>query len=229
MSAHIFSGAPGVGKTYTGTALVLEALDRGLRVAVNWEIAPPADVNVLDLRREGADGGERRPVSVVDVNVAEGPVVIRYDEYSEIIGLADAVVFNDEAQATSGARDWESMTKRTRLWLSMHRHYRLTLIFLTQHYKFIDVYYRRLGVGNVRSMTRLLNLTLLFPRPDADPELGELGSTDVLGVNLIWRPWKDLDHEYLLPGFWRLLKFSKLVPQHYATHQPRDEGKKKTA
>jgi hypothetical protein len=223
MSAYLFSAAPGVGKTYTGTAFALYALERAFRVAVNWDMIPPEGVALVDLRKGlDAEGRQRKPISIREANAIDGPVLFRYDEFADIIGLVECAVYHDEAQATTGARDWEGMSKRIRLWLSMHRHYRCTLFFFSQHYKFVDVYFRRIAVGNVSTLGRFLNLTFEFPRPEADPETGELGKPDFFGTKLIIRPWKDLDLPNPLPGFWDLLRVSRLVPAHYFTHQPRD-------
>lgn len=211
MSAIIFSGNPGVGKTYKATALVLCAIDVGKRVAVNWDLID-LGVPVVDLRN--------REITPED-NLIAGPVVFRYDEYKEVDGLCDADIYNDEAQAQAGARDWESMGKKTRLWLSMHRHFGTNLLFFTQHYKFVDVYFRRLSVGHAWSLHRFFNFTLSIPRPQADPETGELGTVDIFGFLAVMRPWKDLDHPNPIPAFWKLLFRSRQVTKYYRTRSPK--------
>lgn len=233
MAALIFSGPPGVGKTFLATALVLWALLRGRRVAVNWSLRPPEGVKRYclgwkDKHRED-DLCELPHLNVPDANLISGPVVFEYADYEEVLGLIDADVFNDEAQANAGARDWESLGKRVRLWLSMHRHYGLNLLFFTQHYKFVDVYFRRLAQGGVFSLHRLFNLSWAWPRPQADPELGDLKHVDILGALPVVRPWRSLDHPWPLPTFWSLLKVSREVPQHYETRAPRDLSRRPPA
>lgn len=240
MAALIFEGPPGVGKTFSGTAIALVLLKRR-KVAVNWNMTPLEGQRHVCVRwmdnhnKADKDGVIDDPchlehLSIAAVNSIPDAVLIRYQEFNEADGLTDVDVLNDEAQATAGARDWESMSKRTRLWLSMHRHFRTNLLFLTQHYKFVDVYFRRLATGDVFTLWRLFNMTWILPRPLADSETGELGMGDIFGMYLIWRPWKTLDHPWPMPKFWELLKASLLVPSHYQTHQPKEkETKKKSA
>ncbi len=221
MSALIFSGNPGVGKTYQATAMVLCALDKGRRVAVNWEVVPPEGVVVYDLRARCGPSCGHVHTTIDQANEIDVPVVFFYETYEDVMGLIDADVYNDEAQANAGARDWEKLSSRVRLWLSMHRHFRINLLFFTQHYKFVDVYPRRLASGNVLSMHRFLLFTFSVPRPAADAETGELKGLDLWNSLVVMRPWKDLDHPNPLPKMWTLLMRSRSVPDHYRTHSPK--------
>lgn len=219
-----FNGPPGVGKTYHATAYALHCLDVGERVAVSWRLLPPDGVRVIDLRRHDDDGTERTPdMTIAEANRVLGPVIFRFDVLQEAFGLRWCQVFRDEAQNELGARDWEKLSLKVRIWMSEHRHYGTNLFLYTQHYKFVDVYPRRLAVGNVSSIYRLLNLTLETPCPMADPETGELGPRDLLATRLIRRPWHSLDIRVPIPGFWKLLlDLSKRVTSHYQTHAPHE-------
>lgn len=228
-----FNGPPGAGKTFHGTAYALHALDKGMRTAVSWALAPPEGVKVYDLRARDDVGEERRPdLSIQAANELEGPVMFRFSELTDVFGLRDVQLFKDEAQNDLGSRDWEKMPLRVRIWMSEHRHYRTNLFLYTQHFKFVDIYPRRLALGNVFSIARALNLTFEFPRPDADSETGELGPVDLFATKIVLRPWKGLDQPVPIPGFWRLLlNLSKRVPHHYNTHAPHENalGKKPVA
>lgn len=217
-----FNGEPGVGKTFHGTAYALHALDLQLRVAVSWSMVPPEGVAFYDLRTHDDSGEERRPdLTIRQANDVPGPVLFRFDALQELFGISDCQVFKDEAQNDLGARDWEKLALRTRIWMSEHRHYRTNLWLYTQDYKFVDVYPRRLARYNVYTIARWLNLTLEMPRPDANSETGELGKVDLFGIRVIVRPWKDLDFKVPWPGWWKLATdLSKRVLLHYRTHDP---------
>lgn len=220
-STFLFHGNIGAGKTFLGTAMVLALLERGEHVAVNWGIVPPEGATEADLRgRKGWYPLQPRE---------EGKTYLyRYDEYEELWGVEDCHIFNDEAQATAGARDWESMGKKTRNWLSHLRHFGNTLVMLSQHYKFVDVYFRRLAPDGVYRIFRLLNLSLAFPNPQADPETGEAGLTSPIGGRLVVRPWHGLDHPSPVSGFFRILKWGFRTPEHYLTRN-KDSVKDLTA
>jgi len=222
MSVLFFNGPPGAGKTFHGTAYALHCLDKGLRIAVSWDFMPPPGVPIFDLRHE--IGGEpRKPdISIEAANACSGPVVFRFEPLTDIFGLRDCQVFKDEAQNDLGARDWEKLALRVRIWMSEHRHYRVNLFLYTQFFKFVDVYPRRLAMdGGVYSIARFLNLTLEFPRPDADSETGELRRVDLLGTRIIIRPWRHLDLPLPWPSFFKLVyDLSPRVPAHYTTHAP---------
>lgn len=229
-----FNGPPGVGKTYHGTAYALYCLDRQLRVAVSWNMTPPEGVRLVDLRPRDDAGNERRPDMTIEAaNDVEGPVLFRFSELVEIFGLRRVQVFKDEAQNDLGSRDWEKMPLRVRIWMSEHRHYMTNLYLYTQHYKFVDIYPRRLGLGNVHTITRFLNLTLEIPRPEADSETGELGPPAIFDTKAVPRPWRGLDMYVPDPGFFDLWGLGKRVPAHYSTHAPhekdirRDDERKK--
>jgi len=218
-----FNGPPGVGKTYHGTAYALFCLDHQLRVAVSWAMTPPLDVQSFDLRRHDDAGGDRVPdLTIEKANDIQGPVLFRFSELTEIFGLRRIQVFKDEAQNDLGSRDWEKMPLKVRIWMSEHRHYMTNLFLYTQHYKFVDIYPRRLGLGNVHTITRFLNLTLEIPRPEADSETGELGPAAILDTKVVPRPWKGLDMLVPNPGFWTLLRYGARVPAHYNTHAPHE-------
>jgi len=144
-------------------------------------------------------------------------LLVFFESYDELYGLEDIDILADEAQNNAGARDWEALSKRTRNWLSHHRHFGNNLLFFTQHYKFVDVYIRRLAPKGVWSVWRLLNVTVAWPHPDADPESGEKGRVDLFGVRLFIRPWRDLDHPWPVGGFWALLGLSRETPHLYMT------------
>lgn len=224
MSCLFFNGPPGHGKTFHITAYVLHCLDLGLRVAYSSgsSIVPPAGVRVVDLRSSDDVGEYRKPdMTMTEANSVEGPVLFRFEGLQDILGLTDCQVFKDEAQNDLGARDWEKMTLKLRIFLSEHRHYRLNLFFYTQHYKFVDVYPRRLALGSVYTIVRFLRYTFEIPRPAADPETGELGPADILGLRIIVRPRRGLDLPLYLPGFLKLMfNLSRRVPAHYTTHAP---------
>jgi len=190
MSAFLFEGPVGGGKSYAATTMVHWLLLRGRRVAINWDMRVPLEYRKL---------------------------LTRYEEFKEIFGQEDIDIFCDEAQSSAGSRDWENMPKAVRNWLSHHRHYGNNLLFFTQHYKFVDVYVRRLAPGGVWSIWRFLNLTGATPRPEADPETGELRALKISGSRLFIRPWKDLDHPYPIGGFFDLLGLSKETPSLYGT------------
>jgi len=220
-----FNGPPGVGKSFHGTAYVLHCLDLGLRVAVSWDIVPPEGTKLIDLR------GKR---SGSTWNEVEGPVLFRFDHLDEVFGLKAVQIFKDEAQNDLGSRDWEKMALEVRIWMSEHRHYLTNLYLYTQHFKFVDIYPRRLALGNVYSLARVLHLTLEMPRPDADSETGELGRVDIFGIRVVQRPWRHLDIAVPWPSWWRLFTtLSKRVPTAYRTHAPHLEalatGKKPAA
>lgn len=224
-----FNGPPGVGKTYHGTAYALYCLDHQLRVAVSWSMTPPAGVRFFDLRRQDDVGNHRTPDLTIDqANVVQGPTLFRFSQLMEIFGLRHCQVFKDEAQNDLGARDWEKMPLQVRIWMSEHRHYATNLFLYTQHYKFVDVYPRRLGLGHVHTITRFLNLTLEIPRPEADSETGELGMPDILATKVVPRPWRGLDELVPDPGFFDLLALGKRVPFHYQTHAPNEKELKDT-
>jgi len=152
---------------------------------------------------------------------------------NEIFGLRECQVFKDEEQNDLGARDWEKLALRVRIWMSEHRHYLVNLFLYTQDYKFVDIYPRRLARNRVYSITRFLNLTLEMPRPDANSETGELGKVAIFSIRFIVRPWRDLDYLVPWPTFWKLLtNLSKRVPFVYRTHAPhaleatKEKGKK---
>lgn len=216
-----FNGPPGVGKTYHGTAWVLFCLERSLRVAVSWKLTPPETTTVVDLRRLDDDGTARRPdMDIAAANALPGPVLFRFSQLTDIFGLRHCQIFKDEAQNDLGSRDWEKMPLKVRIWMSEHRHYAVNLFMYTQHFKFVDIYPRRLALGNVHSIVRLLNLTLQIPRPNADSETGELGTPDLFALRVVRRPWRGLDLPVPDPGFLDLWRLSKLVPRHYQTHDP---------
>lgn len=228
MSVNFFNGPPGVGKSFQGTAYALHCLDLGLRVAVSWDLTPPEGVRVYDLRRFDDAGEPRTPdLTIAQANAVDGPVVFRFKELLEVFGLVGVNIFKDEAQNDLGSRDWEKMPLKVRIWMSMHRHFRTNLFLYTQHFKFVDIYPRRLAIGNVSSLARFLNLTFEMPRPQADSETGELGPVDLLGIRVIVRPWKSLDLPVPIPGFWKLAwNLSRRVPAHYNTHVPPSLTKK---
>lgn len=217
MSCLLFHGNVGTGKTFLATGMVLEGLPYRTQ-AVNWDMAVP-DVPLIDLRGVGYKK------ELVD---PERPCLIRYDDLDEVYGLEDADIWHDEAQNTTGARDWESMPKKIRRWLSEHRHYGLNLIFLTQHYKFVDVYFRRLA-DHVFEVWRLLHLSFLSPCPDADSETGEAGRSAFLGLRSVRRPWKDLEQWWPIPTFLALWKRSAEIPATYNTRAKKEwkDGKPK--
>jgi len=227
-----FNGSPGAGKTYHATAYILYCLKHQLRVAASWDVVPPEGVRLVDLRRHGNDAEARQPDCTIEqANRIEGATIFRFDALDELFGLRHCQVFKDEAQNDLGSRDWEKMPLRVRIWMSEHRHYAVNLFLYTQHYKFVDIYPRRLGLGSVYSIVRLLNLTLEIPRPQADSETGELGMPDIFSTKIVWRPWRGVDQPVPHPGFFELLKLSRLVPMHYRTHAPHEdklETKKKS-
>jgi len=190
MSAFLFEGPIGGGKSYAATTMVHWLLLRGRRVAVNWDLVVPGEYRYLVTRYEGLD---------------------------ELFGLEDIDIFCDEAQSSAGSRDWEAMPKKVRNWLSHHRHYGNNLLFFTQHYKFVDVYIRRLAPTGVWSVWRFLNLTGATPRPEANPEDGNLNAPKISGSRLFIRPWKDLDHPYPIGGFLDLIGLSRQTPELYKT------------
>jgi len=190
MSAFLFCGDIGSGKTYAGTTLALWLVKHGRKVAHNWHIDWPED-----LKKHA----------------------IHFEDYADIMGEEDIDILADEAQNNAGARDWESMPKRVRNWLSQHRHFGNNLLFFTQHYKFVDIYIRRLAPKGVWSVHRLLNLTFAVPRIEPNPETGEEGRANPFGGRLFIRPWKDLDHPWPIGGLVALAKLSRLVPTLYRT------------
>lgn len=190
MSAFVFYGEVGSGKTFGATAMALWLVRQGRRVAHNWHIDWPDEYKAQ---------------------------AVFFEEYSDLFGLEDIDIMADEAQNNAGARDWEALPKKVRNWLSHHRHFGNNLLFFTQHYKFVDVYIRRLAPKGVWHVFRLLNLTLAIPNPDADPETGEVGRHDMLGTRMFIRPWHDLDHPYPIGGFFALAAASREVPHLYQT------------
>lgn len=190
MSAFLFGGEVGSGKTYAATTMAHWLMRKGRKVAVNWKLTAPAGMEHL---------------------------LVYFEEYGELFGLEDIDILADEAQSNAGARDWEALPKKTRNWLSHHRHYGNNLLFFSQHYKFVDVYIRRLAPKGYWSIFRVLNLTLAVPHPDADPETGEPGRPDILGMRMFIRPWHDLDHPWPIGGFFALLGLSRETPSLYLT------------
>lgn len=190
MGAFVFHGEIGSGKTYAGTAMAFWLVRQGRRVAHNWDISWPKEYRHL---------------------------AVKFSEFGELFGMEDVDILADEAQNSAGARDWEAMPKKVRNWLSQHRHFGNNLLFFTQHYKFVDVYIRRLAPKGVWHVFRVLNLTLAMPNPEANPETGEMGNHEILGSRLFVRPWKDLDHPNPIGGFFALAKLSRLVPLLYNT------------
>lgn len=230
MSCLLFHGNVGTGKTFLATGMVLEGLQYRTQ-AVNWDLTTPKKakeaglevVPIIDLRGVGYKTGL--------LPKDGGPYLIRYDDLDEVYGLEDADIWHDEAQNTTGARDWESMPKKIRRWLSEHRHYGLNLIFLTQHYKFVDVYFRRLA-DHVFEVWRILHLSFLSPCPDADSETGEAGRSAFLGLRSVRRPWKDLEQWWPIPAFWALWRRSAEIPDAYNTRAKKewkDEKPKKNS
>jgi len=190
MSAFIFFGEIGSGKTYAATTLAHWLVRRGRKVAHNWAIDWPSEVRHL---------------------------AVRFEDYNELYGMEDVDVLADEAQNSLGARDWESQPKKIRNWLSQHRHFGNNLLFFTQHYKFVDVYLRRLAPKQAWGVWRLLNLTGATHYPEANPETGETGVPSPLRSRLFLRPWKDLDHPWPIGSIIELLRLSKETPTLYET------------
>jgi len=176
MSCFLLHGNVGTGKTAITTGLVLLNLDSGRDQAVNWDVECPEGVRFVDLR-----GKTFQEAKVPKIG---GVTLYRYDDLPDMFGVEDCDIYTDEAQNTMGARDWESMPKSTRRWLSEHRHWGCNLIFLTQHYKFVDVYFRRLA-DHVWEVWRLFHLSFMSPCPEADPETGEPGRSEFLKLRAI--------------------------------------------
>jgi len=224
MAFLMFSGSPGTGKTWVLVSWATIFLQNGYRVASNAEFIPPEGTRIVDLRHTGPEGNRQPDMTIAAANETQGPVLFLFDGWKDIIGLTECQVFKDEAQADTGARDWESLGIRDRLWMSMHRHYRTNVFLFTQHLKFVDIYPRRLAVGSVYSMAKFLNLTLVMPCPDADMETTEFGTPDFLGTTIVVRPWKSIDFPVWFPGTRELWKVRRTVAAAYATHKPKDRS-----
>jgi hypothetical protein len=218
MGDLLIEGMKRTGKTYGGTTMIRDCWDRGISTASNWEVALPSWVLSLDVR--GYQRGEARRAQADARDCGwTGPIHFRYDEPVEIAGVRSTVVFADEAQNSAGARDWESLPKWVRNWYSHLGHYDCVLVLLTQHYKFVDVYLRRLvGKDDVWTSGRLLNLTWWVPRPESDPDQGAVGGFDLVGLRLFIRPWKDLETVEAMGAFWDLLLLSRTTQDFYGTH-----------
>jgi len=212
-------GGVGTGKTFLGTGIVLLNLRSGRSQAVNWNMVAPEGVCSVDLRKdeEGNGWNSWRKWAKESGEWYPGQTYLyRYDDLWQTYGVEDADIYHDEAQNTTGARDWESMPKHVRAWLSEHRHYGLNIVFFTQHYKFVDVYFRRLAT-EVWEVWRLLNLSFMSPCPDADSETGEPGRSKILGLRAIRRPWRDLERWWPIPSLTALWKTSIEVPGAFDT------------
>jgi len=192
MGGFIFCGGIGSGKSYIGTTMARWVIENGRKVAHNWDI---------------------------HWNTEDRKLATRFNDISEVATLEDTDIFIDEAQATAGARDWEKLSPKIRNWLSQHRHYGCNLIFLSQHYKFVDVYVRRLCPEGTWSVFRLLNMTFAVERPESDPELGTLGGVDIWSLRAFQRPWRDLDHPWPIGSFSDLLRLSKTTAGMYGTRE----------
>jgi len=226
---YIIEGPKGTGKTFGATALVLRLLEmalkylkrRGRGVAVNWDVVPPKWAKLVDLRKP--KNLPKNPEGAKERYEREGicPTLYRFDDWSQLLKLEDVDIVSDEAQSAAGARDWEKMPKYVRNWLSHLRHFGVNLIALTQHYKFVDIYLRRLiGSRGVWSSWRIFNLTVWVHRSGADPETGEMkmpGIMDLLDFRLFVRPFRDLDAPSPICDFRSLLEWSRKVPEHYMT------------
>lgn len=228
----IVTGAPGSGKTAWASALATAALKGGWVVAGNFPYTPAEGVKVVDLRTEDPLTGEaRKPdMTIAEVNELDGPAFIVFSSREQIIGLTDALVLYDEAQHDAGARDWELLSKRARLWMSMYRHYRLVVVMFTQHLKFLEVYWRRLAQGVVSIEPHLGGrLLLAVPYWSFDPETGECGQSNIFQASALWRPKNSPDVSFGWPGLLDGLRLSREAFDRYKTHQPRDQAKKPRA
>jgi Zonular occludens toxin (Zot) len=192
----IVNGKIGTGKTYGAVAAAVFKQERGRQIALNWE-----------------------------VNL-EGKTYVRYDGLNELDDewrekngmelLRGTDIYCDEAHKELGARDWEKLTPRLRNSFSESRKDDNNLIFVSQDYKFLDVYVRRLA-EEVWTVGRMLCWTYWLKAKEANPETGELKGW--MDIRIFRRPWHDLEHPHPFGDLWELWKVSKKIAGMYDTHR----------
>jgi len=188
----IVNGKIGSGKTYGAVATALFKANAGRKVALNWDLE--------------------------NLTVTEANMVTRFYALKELeeLNIRNTDVYVDEAHKELGSRDWENLTPKLRNGFSESRKDDNHLIFVSQDYKFLDVYVRRLG-EEVWTVFKILCWTIWLKSETANPESGELkGWND---VRIFRRPWKELEHGHPFGGLWDLWQFSKGVAGRFKTHQ----------
>lgn len=194
----IVNGQIGSGKTYGAVANALLSARQDRKVALNWD---------------------------VEADAIEKAKITRFNGLKELdeLGVTGTDVYCDEAHKELGSRDWENLTPKLRNSFSESRKDDNHLIFISQEYKFLDVYVRRLA-EEVWSVTRFLAWTIWWKAEKANPETGELtGWTD---FRIFKRPWKDLERGHPFRQVLELWKFSKTIAGRYKSHEKTNLKKK---
>jgi len=194
----IVNGKIGSGKTYGAVAAALYKASQGRKVALNWD--------------------------VLGQTAAEARLITRFYALKELeeLKIEHTDVYVDEAHKELGARDWENLTPKLRNGFSESRKDDNHLIFVSQDYKFLDVYVRRLG-EEVWTVYKFLCWTVWVKAQTANPESGELKGWDDLRI--FRRPWKELEHGYPFGGLWDLWHFSKGVAGRFKTHAKTEKNR----
>lgn len=201
----IVNGKIGTGKTYGAVAAALFKHEQGRKIALNWDLT----------------GLETPLIRYDGLNELD-------DEWREKNGLEvirGTDIYCDEAHKELGARDWEKLTPRLRNSFSESRKDDNNLIFVSQDYKFLDVYVRRLA-EEVWTVGRMLCWTFWIKSEEANPESGELKG--YAGIRIFRRPLRDLEHEHPFGGLFELWAISKRIAGIYDTHRKTVIKKKKS-
>jgi zona occludens toxin len=145
----IYSGTVGSGKSYHGTELALEWLNRGKHVVANYPILPPKRCNSAKAKAKWAKKSLRwhfYEFITVEVLVALSFENNWYGKESQCL------IEIDEAGVMFNTRDWQT-EKNTRTpwikWLSQSRKFGYDVVFVAQSDKMIDKQIRGLVEYNV--------------------------------------------------------------------------------
>jgi len=194
-------GPKGSGKSYGATAVALFVRTYGRSKGLE---AVAANFDIKDAGIE-VDLPFLRVYSLQDLD----------DEWRVANGLAPlrkTLVIYDEAHKEIGARDWENLSGAIKNTFAESRKDENHLILITQVWKNLDVWARRLA-DEVWSASKFICWTFWWKAEVFDPEKGEVSGWSDLRV--FRRPWHDLEPLHPFGGLLAMWELSGQVAGAY--------------
>jgi hypothetical protein len=142
MAVTIRGGKLGCGKTAGATWDVWREINKGINCFVNWHI----DFSPLyKLERTGWRGRMWRVWLKMTLQKEKMGKVYYFEDLEGLYDLRQGHAFYDEAHQDISAREYVKLPKQFIKKLTLSRHYRLNLDFITQHTGQLDCYPKRIA------------------------------------------------------------------------------------
>lgn len=163
----LHAGKLGSGKTYWATRMVWKLINQGIDCYVNWHIDFTA---YYERERQGWRGFLWYWWNRLTFGNLKIGKVYYWETMEELYGISQGELFYDEAHTDLNSRSWAKLPKEFVSKLTLSRHYRLNMHFVSQHQGQVDVLVRRLA----NTFTRHFKFWFIFSWKEWDGEAIEV-------------------------------------------------------